>query len=158
MNGSLSRTVADGDRLRILLVEDLRTDAILIQRALEKGGIVNPIDVVRDGQQAIDYLLRRDDAGDPLTSPLPGLILLDLKLPKVDGFQVLRKIKDTEILKRIPVVILTSSDQSDDIDKAYDIGANSYLVKPVTSSAFIEVASKIRMYWLMVNTPPSLVT
>ncbi len=139
----------------ILLVEDLRTDAILIQRALKKGGIATPIKWVRDGQEALDYLFRHGSYENQEDYPMPGIILLDLKLPKVNGFEVLKKVKNTEKLKRIPIVVLTASDQTKDIDTAYDAGANSYLVKPVTLSAFIEVASKIKLYWLLSNKPPS---
>ena len=140
----------------ILLVEDLRTDAILIQRALKKGGIATPIKWVRDGQEALDYLFRQGAYENQHDLPMPGIILLDLKLPKVNGFEVLKKIKNTEKLRRIPIVVLTASDQSRDIDTAYDAGANSYLVKPVTLSAFIEVAGKIKLYWMLSNKPPSI--
>jgi len=141
--------------LEILLVEDLRTDALLIQRALKKGGVINPIKLVRDGQEALDYLFQRGSYQDTENYLIPGLILLDLKLPKINGFEVLKQIKSTEKLQRIPVVVLTASDQSKDINSAYDAGANSYLVKPVTLAAFIEVATKIKLYWLLENKSPS---
>ena len=144
--------------LEILLVEDLRTDAILIQRALKKGGVINPINLVRDGQEALDYLFGQSHYKDQHDYPIPGLILLDLKLPKVNGLEVLKQVKKAEILQRIPIVVLTASDQSKDINTAYDAGANSYLVKPVTLTAFIEVATKIKLYWLLENKPPSFET
>ena len=149
-------TTIDDNPVEILLVEDLRTDALLIQRALKAGGVMNPIKLVRDGQQALDYLFRHGDYKDQEIYPNPGLILLDLKLPKVNGLEVIRQVKKAEILRRIPIVVLTASDQSKDINTAYDAGANSYLVKPVTFTAFIEVANKIKPYWLLQNKSPSV--
>ncbi len=145
-----------GEPLQILLVEDEPADASLIQRALRKGGVINSIRVVRDGEQALNYLFGRGKYVDRAEYPLPGLILLDLKLPRVSGLEVLRQIKSVEVLKRIPVIILTSSDESKDVNGAYDLGANSYLVKPVKFSAFCKVAAEIRLYWQLLNEAPDL--
>ncbi|MCA9212736.1 MAG: response regulator [Planctomycetales bacterium] len=142
--------------LNILLVEDQEADVQLILRALTKGGIANPIHVVRDGQEALDYFSGEGQFADRNRFPIPGLILLDLKLPKVNGLQVLEQLKQTEELKRIPVIVLTSSSESKDVNRAYDVGANSYLVKPVQFSAFCEVVTQIKLYWLLLNEPPNV--
>lgn len=144
------------DPVQILLVEDEETDVKLIRRALKKGGVVNKVQVVRDGQQALDYLFGKGQYADRAQYPLPGLVLLDLKLPKVGGLEVLEQIKAIEQLKRIPIVVLTSSADSKDINRAYDLGANSYLVKPVEFAAFCEVAAKIKLYWLLLNERPDV--
>ena len=144
------------ESLQILLVEDDPADVTLIQRALRKGGIINFIQVVRDGQQALDYLFAQGEYADRVKYPLPGLVLLDLKLPKVSGLEVLGRIKSAEMLKRIPVIALTSSTESKDINRAYDLGVNSYLVKPVEFAAFCEVAGKIKLYWLLLNESPDV--
>ncbi len=144
------------DPVQILLVEDEETDVKLIRRALKKGGVVNEVQVVRDGQQALDYFFGKGQYADRAQYPLPGLVLLDLKLPKVGGLEVLEQIKAIEQLKRIPIVVLTSSADSKDINRAYDLGANSYLVKPVEFAAFCEVAAKIKLYWLLLNERPDV--
>lgn len=138
----------------ILLVEDEATDVALIRRALRRGGLVNPIEHVSDGEAAVDYLLSRCPPAADDADRLPVLVLLDLKLPRLDGFGVLERLKSTESLKRLPVVVLTSSAESEDVERAYDCGANSYLVKPVEFAAFVEVARRINRYWLLLNTPP----
>ncbi len=137
--------------IEILLVEDEAADAALLQRAFTKSGLLNPLRLVRDGEEALDYLFGRGPYADREAHPLPGLVLLDLKLPKIDGLEVLRQLKAANILKRIPVIVLTSSEQSGDINSAYDLGVNSYLVKPVQFSAFCEIASNIQLYWLLLN-------
>ena len=140
----------------ILLVEDELADVKLIQRALKKVGLANRIDVARDGQVATDYIFGNAQFSNRHKFPLPLLILLDLKLPKITGLEFLKSIKSTNHLKRIPVIVLTSSSESSDIDQAYEFGANSYLVKPVKFSAFCEIASKINLYWLLLNKQPDL--
>ena len=144
------------DSMEIMLVEDEETDVKLILRALKKGGVVNAIQVVRDGQEALDYLFARGEYADRKDHPVPGLILLDLKLPKVGGLEVLEQVKRADELKRIPIVVLTSSADAKDVNRAYDLGANSYLVKPVKFSAFCEVAAKIKLYWLLLNERPDV--
>jgi len=137
----------------ILLVEDNPSDVGLTQRALEKSHIVNELIVAEDGQIALDYLL----ASDPLTgqkmNELPALILLDLKLPKLDGLQVLRQIRTDERTSRLPVVILTTSSEEDDIAQSYDLGANSYIRKPVDFKQFVEAIQHLGLYWLVINEP-----
>jgi len=138
----------------ILLVEDNPSDVGLTQRALDKSHIANEMIVVEDGQEALDYLI----SGNPLTgsklNELPALILLDLKLPKVDGLQVLRRIRADDRTRRLPVVILTTSSEEDDIAQSYDLGANSYIRKPVDFIQFVEAVQKLGLYWLVMNEPP----
>ena len=135
----------------ILLVEDEASDAALMRRALTKGGVPNPVDVVEDGQYALDYLLRAGIYAEKVSQPLPCLILLDLKLPRVSGLEVVRQVKEIEVLRRIPIVVLTSSSQAEDRRQAYDNGVNSYLVKPGALSRFEALGSQIRQYWLDYN-------
>ena len=138
----------------ILLVEDNPDDEALTVRALRKGNIVNEIVVVRDGAEALDYLLRTGEHKDRDPSDVPQVVLLDLKLPKVDGLEVLRRIRantDTEIL---PVVILTSSKEQQDLINGYKLGANSYIRKPVDYDRFAEAVRQLKLYWLVLNEPP----
>ena len=144
------------DALNILVVEDEKADALLIKRALIKGSIASNIRVVVDGEQAIDYLQGNGEYADRNNHPVPNLVLLDLKLPKINGLEVLRRIKTMKILKRIPVVILSSSQQQQDIKEAYDNGANSYFVKKVKFSQFVTLAEQITQYWLNYNQQPPL--
>jgi two-component system, response regulator len=134
---------------KILLVEDDPDHAALTMRALKKSGITNPIVVAADGQAATDYL---SDAGNPL----PMLILLDLKLPKIEGLEVLKRLRGTERTRRIPVVILTSSDDERDRAAGYDYGCNSYIRKPVDFEQFAAAVRELGLYWLVLNTPPPL--
>ncbi len=138
----------------ILLVEDNRMDVELTLDAFREAKLLNTIHVAANGQEALDYLFRRGVYADRTTYPMPDLILLDLKLPRVDGFEVLRQIKSTDILKRLPVVILTSSKDEGDRALSYDIGANSYLVKPVSFNGFLGVVKQIEGYWLTLNVAP----
>jgi CheY-like chemotaxis protein len=133
----------------ILLVEDNPMDVDLTLRAFKKRKIANPILVARDGEEALAWLPRWE-AGEAL----PAVILIDLKLPRVSGLEVLRQIKAHPKFAPIPVVVLTSSSQDDDIKSAYELGANSYIVKPVDFEKFMDVASNIELYWIMLNTPP----
>ena len=138
----------------ILLVEDNRMDVELTLDAFKEARLENKILVVTNGQEALDYLFRRGVYADRNTYPMPDLILLDLKLPRIDGFEVLRQIKSANILKRLPVVILTSSKDEGDRALSYDIGANSYLVKPVSFDGFLGVVKQIEGYWLTLNVAP----
>lgn len=138
----------------ILLVEDNRMDVELTLDAFHEAKLLNTIHVVSDGQAALDYLFGRGKYADRKAFPLPNLVLLDLKLPGVDGFEVLRQIKSTPILKRLPVVILTSSKEEGDRALSYDHGANSYLVKPVSFDGFLGVVREIDGYWLSLNVAP----
>lgn len=135
----------------ILLVEDEPSDSLLIQRAFKSNNVENPIIHLKDGQQALDYLLGEEIYSDREQFPIPGLILLDLNLPKVKGLKVLDKIKKTPILKRIPTIVLSASDQSSDINQAYDSGANGYITKPVTYSALNELVRDLNSFWLQHN-------
>ena len=134
----------------ILVVEDNPLDLDLTQRAFAKHRLANPIQVARDGEEALSFIPRWE-AGEPQ----PSVILLDLKLPKVGGLDVLRTIKQHPKFKMIPVVILTTSGEDSDIVEAYRLGANSYIVKPVDFEKFLEVASQIEVYWCLLNTSPA---
>jgi two-component system response regulator len=135
----------------ILLVEDNPRDEELTLRALKRSQVQNPVVVARDGVEALDYLFARGaHAGRPATSP-PQVILLDLKLPKIDGLEVLRMIRLDERTKRIPVVILTSSVEEQDLVRGYNLGANSYVRKPVDFVQFIEAVRQLGLYWLLLN-------
>jgi len=138
----------------ILLVEDNRMDIELTLDAFREARLKNPIQVVQNGQEALDYLLGNGKYADRVSYPMPNLVLLDLKLPGIDGFEVLRKIKSTRLLKRLPVVILTSSKEEGDRALSYDTGANSYLVKPVSFDGFLGVVREINNYWLTLNVAP----
>jgi CheY-like chemotaxis protein len=135
--------------LNILLVEDNPDHAILTQRALMRGNTLNPVVVVEDGQAALDFLFDAARA-------LPALVLLDIKLPKLDGLEVLKRLRANERTRRIPVVILTSSDDERDLADSYDLGVNSYIRKPVDFEQFIKVARDVGLYWLILNEPPPL--
>lgn len=133
----------------ILLVEDNPMDVDLTLRAFKKRNLANPVEIARDGEEALGWLKKWENG-----APLPAIVLLDLKLPKVDGLEVLRQIKAHPVYRSVPVVILTTSSQDGDIRKAYEIGANSYIVKPVEFDKFMEVAVQIEMYWSILNRPP----
>lgn len=140
--------------VRILLVEDDVDHAELVLSALQDNHVDNQVVHVTDGEAAMDYLLRRGQFSDPALSPMPHLVLLDLRLPKIDGMEVLRQIKAEESRKRIPVVILTTSDAERDIAKAYDLNANSYLVKPISFKSFNKMIRELDFYWLVLNRRP----
>ncbi len=141
---------------RILLVDDNAMDVELALDAFEEVHLANEIEVARSGQGAIDRLFGLGPWADRGHLPAPDLILLDLKMPGVDGFEVLRRLKAAPILRRIPVVILTSSREEGDRAMSYDTGANSYVVKPVSFESFLEVVKKIEAYWLTLNVGPPL--
>ncbi|MDO9303134.1 MAG: response regulator [Anaerolineales bacterium] len=137
----------------ILLVEDNPSDIELTRRAFQKSRIANELVVAEDGQQALDYLLGSDPLTGQKMNELPALILLDLKLPKVDGLQVLRQIRADDRTSRLSVVILTTSSEEDDIAQSYDLGANSYIRKPVDFKQFVESVQHLGLYWLVMNEP-----
>lgn len=143
-----------GEILNILLIEDNEDHAELVKRNFLQNCVANTIHHVKDGEEALDYLFRRGGYSDPLKSPRPHLVLLDLRLPKVDGIEVLREIKKNEELKIIPVVILTSSESDKDILKAYSSHANSYVVKPVDFQKFTQLMKDLGFYWLGWNKNP----
>ena len=138
------------DNKVILLVEDNPRDEALTLRALKKSNIVNDVIVAHDGVEALDYFFGTGThADDPPV--MPQLVLLDLKLPKLDGLEVLRKIRAEEQTRRLPVVIFTSSSEEEDMIKSYDLGANSYVRKPVESEQFAEATRQLGLYWLLLN-------
>lgn len=139
---------------RILLVEDNRMDVELTLDAFREARLANTIHVASNGQAALDYLFGHGPYADRATYPLPNLILLDLKLPGIDGHAVLRQIKETPELKRLPVIILTSSKEEGDRALSYDNGANSYLVKPVSFAGFLDVVRQLEDYWFTLNVGP----
>ena len=141
----------DGLAVEILLVEDSDTDLELTLRALKKANVANRIEVARDGQEALDFLFR-GGAGRAIDNP--RLVLLDLKLPKVDGLDVLRAIKENPKTRTIPVVILTSSSEQKDIVESYNLGVNSYIVKPVEFDGFMAAVTELGLYWMLLNRPP----
>jgi CheY-like chemotaxis protein len=138
----------------ILLIEDNPSDIDLTKRAFAKAHIVNDLVVVEDGQDALDYIFCKAKYAHRDINQLPALILLDLKLPKIDGLEVLRRIRTAEIIKRLPVVILTSSKEEQDIAISYDLGVNSYIRKPVDFNQFAEAVKHLGLYWLVINEPP----
>jgi CheY-like chemotaxis protein len=141
----------------ILLVEDNASDIGLTQRAFQKNAISNELVVAEDGQQAVDYLFCTGAHSGRNIADTPLLILLDLKLPRIEGLEVLRRIRADSRTRRIPVVILTSSSEEQDIAASYDLGTNSYIRKPVDFHQFAEVIKQLGMYWLVINqAPPSL--
>ncbi len=141
--------------LEILLVEDNPSDVELTLHALKKYNLANRIQVARDGAQALDFLFDSGTFPSRRGSSVPRVILLDLKLPKVDGLEVLRRIKADQSTQEIPVVVLTSSREDRDIDEAYRLGANSYIVKPVDFAQFTEAVRTLGLYWVLLNEPPA---
>ena len=139
--------------LHILLVEDNPADAEMTIDALRQGHLVNKVQWVKDGAEALDYLFGRGTASAAETRRL-RLVLLDLRLPRVDGLDVLRALRADERTRRLPVVVLTSSHEEIDIVRAYDLGANSYLVKPVESEAFMAAVGQLGLYWMLLNKLP----
>jgi two-component system response regulator len=138
----------------ILLVEDNPDDELLTLRALRKNKILNEVKVVRDGAEALDYLFGAGKYAGRDTMEMPQVVLLDLKLPKLDGLEVLRRLRADELTRRLPVVVLTSSDEEQDILASYDLGANSYVRKPVGFHQFIDALRQLGLYWLVLNQPP----
>jgi CheY-like chemotaxis protein len=136
---------------KILLVEDNRMDIELTLDAFSQARMKNNVEVVRNGQEAMDYLLGKGKYENRTEYPMPDIILLDLKMPGIDGHEVLRRVKSTPKIKRIPVIILTSSKEEGDLITSYDSGANSYLVKPVSFDGFLDVVKKFTDYWISLN-------
>jgi CheY-like chemotaxis protein len=143
-----------GEARSILLAEDNANDVILLERAFNRAQILAPLRIVEDGEQAIHYLAGDGPYADRLRYPLPGLLLLDLKLPRKSGFEVLTWLRQQPGLKRLPVVVFTSSRESGDVEQAYDLGANSYLVKPAGTKDLLEMVQGLHLYWMVLNTPP----
>lgn len=138
----------------ILLVEDNQDDEELALMALKKGQVANEVVVARDGVEALDYLFGTGSYAGRDVGALPQLMLLDLKLPKVDGLEVLRRVRADPRTRRLPVVILTSSREEEDLIQGYDLGANSYVRKPVDFAQFADAVRQLQIYWLVLNEPP----
>jgi CheY-like chemotaxis protein len=146
--------MTDLQQVEILLVEDNAEDAEMTMRALRKRNLANHLHWVKDGEEALEYLFCTGRyAGRDLTCP-PRLVLLDIKMPKIDGIEVLRRVKGSE-LKRVPVVVMTSSNEERDVLQSYRLGVNSYIVKPVQFDDFFETVSKIGLYWVLTNRVPA---
>lgn len=139
--------------VEVLLVEDSMSDAELTMRALHKNNLVNRVLHLKDGVEALDYLFSRGRHSDREPAPYPKVILLDLKMPRLDGMEVLSELKSSERTKRIPVVIFTSSGEDPDIRQCYELGANSYIVKPVEYDGFQRALSEVGLYWVLLNKP-----
>ena len=146
--------MVSADAVEILLVEDNPHDVELTLRALKNHNLANNVLVVKDGAEALDFVFGTGAYAKRSVAKSPKLILLDLKLPKVDGLEVLRKIKSDERTKVIPVVVLTSSSEERDIVESYKLGVNSYMVKPVDFDQFVDCVSEMGLYWLVCNEPP----
>jgi CheY-like chemotaxis protein len=138
----------------ILIVEDNSNDRILLQRAFRRARLANPLHMVTDGEEAIAYLLGEGRFADREANPFPILVLLDLKLPRRSGLEVLQWMREHPTFRRLPVVVLTSSKEQSDINLAYDLGANSYLTKPVEFDALIELVSTLNLFWFIMSERP----
>ncbi len=136
---------------RILLVEDNQDDVLIIERALKEAKVINHLYVVRDGQEALDFLYRKGAYGDAAAAPRPGLILLDINLPKVNGLEVLKTLKTDESLRMIPTIMLTVSKRDEDVISGYNFGCNSFIQKPVEFERFVDVVRQIGLYWGVFN-------
>ena len=148
--------MGDITKTTILLAEDDENDVMLIKRAFSKSHVVNPIACVKNGEEAVAYLSGEGQFADRLRYPLPFMLLLDLKLPRLSGHEVLSWLRAQNGLRRLPVVVLTSSREPADINRAYELGANSYLVKPVVFEEFSALLKQLQVYWLMLSEHPEL--
>ena len=135
------------------MAEDNEHDIVASQRAWKRSNIVNPLYIVRDGEECLDYLFKRGKFRKPGSAPEPGIILLDLKMPKLGGLKVLEQIRSNEKLRLIPVIILTTSDNDRDRKEGYDLGVNAYIVKPVTFDKFVNTIDIINLFWELVKLP-----
>jgi DNA-binding response OmpR family regulator len=142
--------------IEILIVEDNPNDAEMTLRALKKNNLSNQVLVLSDGEEAIDFIFAKGKFSNREMHARPKMILLDLKLPKVDGLEVLKEIKGNEKTKIIPVIVLTSSKEESDMIKSYQLGVNSYIVKPVDFDKFVEAVRELGLYWLLLNQQPRL--
>jgi two-component system response regulator len=142
--------------VEILIVEDTEQDLELALRALRKANLTNRIQIVRDGEEALDFLFCKGAYTDRKIENGPKVILLDLKLPKIDGLEVLKQIKSDPRTQAMPVVVLTSSKEQNDVVESYRLGVNSYIVKPVNFEGFAKAVQELGMYWLLLNHPPQL--
>lgn len=143
------------NEVEILLVEDNMSDAELIVRALRKVNLANHLAHVKDGEEALEFIFATGVYSTRERKNMPKVILLDIKMPKVDGIEVLRQIKSNSETKRIPVVIMTSSKEEQDIIRSYELGVNSFVVKPVEFNNFAKAVSELGLYWVLINQPPA---
>lgn len=146
--------MASFEQIEILLAEDSSADAEMTLRALRRHNLTNKVHWVKDGEEALDYVYCRGGYSDRNPVSTPKLLLLDIKMPKVDGIEVLRRLKGDESTRHIPVVVMTSSNEERDIVESYRLGVNSYIVKPVEFQTFLETVSKIGLYWMLTNRVP----
>lgn len=142
------------DHIEILLVEDNPADAEMTLRALRRNNLANKVHWVKDGEEALEFMFRTGGYADRESGATPKLVLLDIKMPKVDGIEVLRRLKENEETRRVPVVVMTSSNEERDVVDSYRLGVNSYIVKPVQFEAFLETVAKIGLYWVITNRVP----
>jgi CheY-like chemotaxis protein len=145
----------EGEALTILMADDDPDDRLLARRALEKHGLAEALRTVADGEELMDYLHRRGPYADPALSPRPSLVLLDLNMPRKDGREALAEMKGDPSLRQIPVVVLTTSRSEEEIFRSYDLGANSYVTKPVTFDGLVEVMGSLDIYWLRTVSLPT---
>jgi CheY-like chemotaxis protein len=138
----------------ILLVEDNEDHAELTLKALENGNLLNRVFWVKDGEEALDFLTHKKQWADQTAAPRPGLVLLDIKLPKIDGHEVLRRIKSDDSLRTIPIVMLSTSDRKEEVEACYRAGANGFVTKPVKFAAFVECIKAVKLYWMLANRLP----
>jgi len=137
----------------VLMAEDNEHDVVATRRAWKKNNIANPLHIVRDGEECLDYLHQRGKYSEPGSAPRPGILLLDIKMPKMDGLAVLKHIREDAGLHRLPVVILTTSKAEEDRVKSYDLGANAYITKPIGFQNFAEAVRTINLFWALVELP-----
>lgn len=142
------------NKVEILLVEDNMHDAELAIRALKKSNLVNNLVHLKDGAEALDFIFAEGNYKDRSMENTPRVILLDLKMPKVSGIEVIKKLKSDERTRKIPIVVLTSSKEDPDIKTCYELGVNSYVVKPVDFEAFVKAVNELGLYWMLLNQPP----
>ena len=146
--------MSDFEQIEILLAEDNAADAEMTLRALRRNNLANKVHWVKDGEEALDYVLCRGGYAGRNPGSTPKLVLLDIKMPKVDGIEVLRRLKADPATRAVPVVIMTSSNEERDVMESYQLGVNSYIVKPVQFEAFLEIVAKIGLYWVLTNRVP----
>jgi len=137
----------------VLMAEDDEHDIVATKRAWQKHGIANPLYVVNDGEDCLDFLYQRGKYSEPGAAPRPGILLLDIKMPKMDGLTVLQKVKEDRVLRRLPVIVLTTSKAEGDQLRSYDLGANAYIVKPVGFEAFCRAVKTISLFWQLAELP-----
>jgi two-component system response regulator len=146
--------MTEADQVEILLVEDNPADAEMTLRALRRNNLANKVYWVKDGEQALEFMFRTGAYANRDPVSIPKLVMLDIKMPKVDGIEVLRRIKANEETRTVPVVVMTSSNEERDVVESYRLGVNSYIVKPVQFESFLETVAKIGLYWVITNRVP----